>query len=301
VSSNLNFGSLSSHTRGVRLTGTLLASVAALAVVGLVALWGMSVVFASVFSGIGGEGEPSEELTKLVALHKAEIKNAQDRFNGRSIFFKPPPSFKPAPPPPPKTDAPPPPPPPPEVVATYAGPTPIYAIGDTVWFKPPRQDEPQLVLSVGDEEKHGVTVISTSLPWSIKLGWRGKEFDLDLFKRKAESFLIAKAPAMTLIPGLVAVPAPTVEVAVPNSDGTVPPDDTQGEDPNMVDPEDKPGAPSPEDGNDEPGESPDDPEDADASNSGPGKPRVEAPPGEPTEVDPQPQPAAPPVDPKQKA
>ena len=289
MSQNLNFNSLTSHTRGLRLTGTLLASLVAVAVVALVTLWGVTVVFGSVFSGIGGEGDPADELKKLMAAHNAQAKTAQDRFNGRSIFFKPPPSFKPAPPPPPPTSQPVAAPPPPPITVTYAGPTPIYAIGDTVWFKPPRQDDPQLVLSVGDEEKHGVTVISTNLPWTVKLGWRGKEFDIDIFKRKAESFLIAKAPAMTLIPGLVSVPAPTVDLPVPNATGEVQLNkEREGEDPNMVDPEDKPGAPSPEQGNDEPGESPDDPADTNANQGrgGRGRPRVQPPPAEPAPAEP---------------
>ena len=185
-----------------RITGFLSASVAAVTVTALVVMWGMTSVFSSMFRGVGDESEPTAELASLVSEHEAAMSAAQDRFNGRSIFFAPKPRLEP------KTkhdeqvtittkqDV-------PDPVLIYAGPSPIYAIGDTVWFKSPRQGDPQLVLNVGEFGSDEVTLISTSLPWSIKVRWKGHEFDLKLFENKGEPFLRDGAPKWPTHPGVM--------------------------------------------------------------------------------------------------
>jgi len=172
-------------------------------VTGLVVMWGMTTVFASVFSGVGSEHDPGAELASLVSQHEAAMAASQDRFNGRSIFFAPKriverktedakpiiiattmPAVTPQP-------------------LTYAGPSPIYAIGDTVWFKSPHRGDPQLVLNVGELASDEVAVISTNLPWSIKVRWKGHEFDLNLFENKGEPFLRHSAPQWPTPPGVM--------------------------------------------------------------------------------------------------
>jgi hypothetical protein len=191
------------NDRPLALTGLLSASIAAVSVTALVMTWGVIAVFSSAFNGIDQGHDPATELASLISEHDAAMTMARDRFNGRSPFF--PPShpqrereeqkevieFKQ---------------PTPTVVpepSIYVGPTPIYAIGDTVWFQPPRPGDPQLVLSVGQSVADNLTVISTDLPWSIKVRWSGKEFDLKLFENNGEPFLLKRAPSWPTHPGVM--------------------------------------------------------------------------------------------------
>src|SRR5207244_2317387 len=103
---------------------------------------------------------PEAEVSKLMVQHDEAMKTYQDRFNGRSAFFKPPPKPQPkpiivdAPPAPPPPDPGPPPPP-----ATYTGPNLLALMGDEAWFKPPTTADKTMVLRTG-EEKSGVKLIS---------------------------------------------------------------------------------------------------------------------------------------------
>ncbi len=78
----------------------------------------------------------------------------------------------------------------------------IFVVGNEVWFKPVRAEESSLRVSVG-QEKDGIQVISTSLPWSVKVGYLGGEYDIELFPKASDSLFASAAPTMTVTPGLV--------------------------------------------------------------------------------------------------
>jgi len=190
------------NTRPFGITGLLSASIAAALVTAMIVMWSAAVMFTAVFSGVGDDLDPGAELVSLVAEHDAAIATARERFAGRSPFFPPPlpirerEDTKPVQFEEPKLVIEP-------KVLIYAGPSPIYAIGDTVWFKAPRQGEPQLVLNVGEVASDEVSVISTNLPWSIKVRWKGHEFDLNLFENKGEPFLRDGSPEWPTHPGVM--------------------------------------------------------------------------------------------------
>lgn len=132
-------------------------------------------------------GADVETLDSAFASHMSDqaenLELDRDRFDGRSIFFKPPPlrRNRPAPPvtrtPPPERPATPTPtptpstPPPPR---NYSGPGINAIVGSTVWFDDKRQ------LTVG-QEQDGLAVIETNPPWSATLSYRGWEGDVSLF------------------------------------------------------------------------------------------------------------------------
>jgi hypothetical protein len=47
-----------------------------------------------------------------------------------------------------------------------------------------------MTLTAGGEGRQGVEVLSTNLPWSVKLRWREVEFDVQLFERTTQQFLV---------------------------------------------------------------------------------------------------------------
>ena len=104
----------------------------------------------------------------------------RDRFDGRSLFFKP----KPPPPLPRKPAvverapvAPALPPGPELPPKTYPGPSVSFVVGDEVWF------HNGLHASVG-EEIDGVTIIASNPPWTVTLGYGGGEYPIEIFKKK---------------------------------------------------------------------------------------------------------------------
>lgn len=95
------------------------------------------------------------------------------RFDGRYLFFGPPP---PRPEPRPivreePDDRPPPPP------ATYGGPRIVAMFADEVWFADGRR------LRAGGDEDGSLRVISLDSPWSAEIEWRGVPFTVDFFTR----------------------------------------------------------------------------------------------------------------------
>ena len=182
---------------------------------------GVASMISSVFAPGTGSADPSKEVAKLASQHQEQMKTWQDRFNGRSAFYKPP-----APPPPPRNDPPPkvvvkpPDPGPPPTPTKYEGPSVVFAMSDFVRFKPPSSNEKQLDIGVG-EEKSGVKVISTEgLPWTVKLGYKGGEYVVPIFQRgNDDKHLLAQAPPMIIIPSLVEVPAAKLEIQTPKSSG----------------------------------------------------------------------------------
>jgi len=152
-------------------------------------------------------------LNEYLAGHDEDRATYRERFDGRSLFVKPQPPPRPrvAPPPPPQDsndDSPPPPPPP----RNYEGPTVMFVLGDEVWF------HDGVRVRVGEEGTNGVSVISSNPPWTVRLGHRGGEHDVELFDR-AQPGLTEEPPTQGRMPGLVPVEPDDNETKEPRADG----------------------------------------------------------------------------------
>lgn len=147
---------------------------------------------------------PTARLTELLTGHEEDRVTYQSRFEGRSLFFKPPAPTprpkqitrrdppKPAREPDPVDTGPPPPP------REYSGPSILFVLGEEVWFRN------GLRLRVG-EEGDGVRVISSDAPWTVRLGFRGGEYDVPLFDRAYPGLDNRPPQRQTRTPGLVRV------------------------------------------------------------------------------------------------
>src|SRR5262245_8325842 len=124
----------SSRASRLSMNGALGISLIAIVLAAAFVVTGVASMLASVFAA--GSADPSKEVAKLASQHQDQMKTWQDRFNGRSAFYKPP-----APPPPPRNDPPPkvvqkpPDPGPPPVPSKYEGPSVVFAMSDFVRFK----------------------------------------------------------------------------------------------------------------------------------------------------------------------
>ncbi len=163
----------------------------------------MSVQLTSLVSAMltpGLQDDPTRaRLAEYLVEYDAGLGEYRDRFEGRSLFFKPKPyptKPKPAPPvvdlgpvdlPPPEPSGPP---------KKYSGPKILFVLGDEVWF------HNGMHVSVG-EESDGVTVIASDAPWSVTLGHDGGEYDIDLFKKS--TLFDGKRPSRTPLVGLKVV------------------------------------------------------------------------------------------------
>ena len=185
-----------------------------------------------------GPGDPEIEtmLSSLMTEHEEQMTTYQARFNGRSVFFTPPPTPKPRPIPPiqlqesqrsepvkPKpTEAP--------VSKTYTGPSIMGIFGEEVWFVGSSFQGEILRISVG-EEKDGIKIISTNPPWSVTVQYDRGEYEVHLFEIRDLGF--DKPPAEVPPP-----PGATVQIITPDddrgdqtkptSDKTQTPNDTSG-------------------------------------------------------------------------
>jgi len=127
-----------------------------------------------------------EEFARLMETHDRKLESYRDRFNGRSIFFKPPAIRKPAPPtqdrpkPPPVTTRAPkvttPKPPTEPKKPPWSGPTIKTMIGGEVWF------DNGLRLKMG-VEKDGLEVIAVDPPWSATIRKGQWEYERPFFER----------------------------------------------------------------------------------------------------------------------
>ncbi|GAB4543794.1 MAG: hypothetical protein Tsb0013_00300 [Phycisphaerales bacterium] len=71
----------------------------------------------------------------------------------------------------------------PVVPRTYGGPKVIAAMNGRIWL------DNETTVALG-EEGSGVTLISLdNVPWTVRVGWRGAEFDVDIFKNTTPRFL----------------------------------------------------------------------------------------------------------------
>lgn len=168
---------------GVRWTPMLGIGAASALVLGIFGLWAVLGLLGSLFT-FGSGSDPSSSLTDPLKRHEQLADASAKRFNGRSAFFMPSPPVRKPPKPtkPPEPPPPPPPPPPPSAPREYAGPKPVGAIGDLIFFA----DQTQL--RVG-EERGGVKVLASAAPWTVRLAHGGGEYDVELWaKGGKESF-----------------------------------------------------------------------------------------------------------------
>src|ERR1043165_1923386 len=140
------------------INGALGASLVAIALACIMVASGFFSVVASAFGRGMGSVQPADKLQEFFAKHEQAIKTWEERFNNRSVFFKPAAPYKPPPPPPPtpKDDTPKGPPPPPPVPDKYQGPPILFAYADVVYFG--SGSDKAMRVQVG-EEKSGVKVI----------------------------------------------------------------------------------------------------------------------------------------------
>ncbi len=155
----------------------LLLSTVGLVVAGIVLVVPLPGLLAAMFTTSIGHDRAGENMQAYLAAHETNLATYRERFEGRSLFFRPPapvvrlastetskkePDAAPLPPP---------------VPTTYGGPVVIAVIGDQVWFK----SKDNLKLRVG-EEGSGVKVLASNPPWTVKLAYAGGEYDVPVFK-----------------------------------------------------------------------------------------------------------------------
>lgn len=176
------------------LTRPLLASMIAIVLVAGFVIMAIPSLTTAVFIGAGGESDPDAKLSRLIARHDDAKQTYVDRFNGRSLFFKP---KMPEPPRPPKVveekpeerpvvvQRPVEPPGPKDAPSEYGGPAPIGIVGGYVWFAANGDDE--MMVAVGDEiagqDAKVIEIISGNLvkmQWT-KRGHKPGEYEVAIF------------------------------------------------------------------------------------------------------------------------
>jgi hypothetical protein len=217
--------------RRLNISAPLLVSLAGVALIGLVVMSHGPALLRAALGPSSGLTDPQATLTALVEEHDRDFETYVSRFNGRSFFFKPSPwpqprpapaiVSRPAPPPAEAAPAPAPaptgPPPPP---ATYSGPKVLFAVGESVEFQSDRTAVKSFQVAVG-EEKEGIRVIAVNLPWSVKLGYRGGEYDVEILA-PSDLFKDVAPPPPSATPGLVeATAAGTDDAGEEEDDGDV--------------------------------------------------------------------------------
>ncbi len=182
------------------LNTTLLVNIAAIAVATVVFAANLPTLLGAVLSPRLGDDKTVSLLSQYLAVHDIDLVQYQERFNGRSVFFKPIPpriASRPRPEPVEIVKAPLEP-PPPLIPEQYTGPSIVFVLGNEVWFTD------GLRLSVGEEDQ-GVKVLSCDPPWTVRLAHAGGEYDVVLFERSVPGFETAsREPQPT--PGIVRVP-----------------------------------------------------------------------------------------------
>jgi hypothetical protein len=198
--------------RRIPINPPLIVSAAAIVLATVIALWHLPQVLGALITPTPGDDPTQARLQQYLVAHAEDLATYRDRFDGRSLFFKPQPPIRTVSTPPPRREAPKVtgPPKPPPVARTYGGPSVNFVLGDEVWFHDGER------VRVGEEGSNGVTVISADPPWSVRLGHLGGEYEIELFKRTYPGF--ADAPHKPRpVPGLVEVQ--------PDGDGPAGPSD----------------------------------------------------------------------------
>lgn len=202
----------------LHLSKPLLLSTVGLVVAGIVLVVPLPGLLAAMFTTSIGQDSAGENMQAYLATHDRDLQTYRERFEGRSLFFRP---RAPAPPPPPrkseeKSDALP---APPSIPTTYGGPVVIAVIGDQVWFK----SKDNLKLRVG-QEGAGVKVLASNPPWTVKLAYAGGEYDVPIFKDYQTKFTsnpLTERPT----PGIVFADPADRAVKAPGEVGRQPSDD----------------------------------------------------------------------------
>ena len=190
--------------QNLKVNRPLLASVVCVGIAGIVLFVPLPGLLAAIFTTSIGQEDAGQNMQAYLATHKTDLESYRQRFEGRSLFFRPPAPLKPAPKPTIVEKEPDRPPPEPIVPRLYAGPNVIAIIGDQVWF---RDD---LKLRVG-EEGNGVKVLASNPPWTVRLAHAGGEYDVPIFEDYQTKFTSNS---------LVDLPTPGVIVA-DSADGPV--------------------------------------------------------------------------------
>lgn len=150
----------------------------------------------AIFAASLNSQDHQDNLSAFLTNHEEDLDTYLDRFEGRSLFFKPLPPPRPVPK---RTIT-------PESVepigpsgppSTYGGPKVIGVYGIVVWFKD------NLKIPVG-EEKGGVKVLQINAPWTVKLGHAGGEYDVPIFSnRLTDSDEFSSPLKLKSIPGII--------------------------------------------------------------------------------------------------
>ncbi len=202
----------------LHLSRPLLLSTVGLVVAGIVLVVPLPGLSAAMFTTSLGQEDAGENMQDYLAAHETNLATYRERFEGRSLFFRPPapPRATPQRTSEKKPDALP---PPSSIPTTYGGPVVIAVIGDQVWFK----GKDNLKLRVG-EEGSGVKVLATNPPWTVKLAYAGGEYDVPVFKDYQTEF-----PSSSLTerptPGIVFANTADRPVIAPGPVGREPSDD----------------------------------------------------------------------------
>lgn len=205
--------------QNLHFTRPLLLSTVGLVVAGIVLVTPLPGLLAAMFTTSIGQDSAGENMQAYLAAHDRDLATYRERFEGRSLFFRPPaPAVKPAPKPRSenKPEAPLPPPP---IPMSYGGPVVIAVIGDQVWFK----SKDNLRLGVG-EEGAGVKVLASNPPWTVKLGYAGGEYDVPVFKNYQTEFSSSPLTERPT-PGIVFANTADRPVKAPGQVGRQPSDD----------------------------------------------------------------------------
>lgn len=206
--------------QNLHFTRPLLLSTVGLVVAGIVLVTPLPGLLAAMFTTSIGEDSAGENMQAYLTAHDRDLATYRERFEGRSLFFRPrapavkPPSYKQT-----LDEKPAEPPPPPPIPMTYSGPVVIAVIGDQVWFK----SKDNLKLRVG-EEGAGVKVLASNPPWTVKLAYAGGEYDVPVFKDYQTTFSsnsLTERPT----PGIVFADPADRAVKAPGEFGRQPSDD----------------------------------------------------------------------------
>jgi hypothetical protein len=199
---------------------TLFIVVAAIAVIAA-----LPPLAAALFSPGTSDAGAGTQFAMLMEEHEDSLATYQARFDGRSVFFKPP-----QPPPttpvrtgierpialPPIDNT-------PVIPSDYTGPTIRALIGDTVWFHGG-------VRVTAGEEANGVKVLSVNAPWSAKVAYAGGEYDVSLFEKGLWPFFRdPNTSSQMMPPGLIDAESeegryvPALRMSTQEQSGAAPP------------------------------------------------------------------------------
>ena len=184
----MNFNLHERMIPGVKLPGSLAVSLVAIVIASTLVI-GSALLITRSLSESSVQAKEADVIEGLLSSNRM-MDDAEERFNGRSIFYIPrePVRRRPAPPPPrvperrpepePEPVREPAPIPPP---SSYAGPDIQSILGNEVFFTNGKR------VPVG-QAADGVEVIRIHTPFKVKLGWRSGEYDVELFAQEMPSF-----------------------------------------------------------------------------------------------------------------